>query len=123
MKLIIAGSRDIDLEAAYNALINWFLVNGSNIPKVEEIVSGTARGVDQLGEHWANRYGVDIKRFPADWDKHGKPAGHIRNKAMAEYADALLLIWNGESRGSANMKKNMQKINKPVYEIILRSDV
>jgi hypothetical protein len=39
---------------------------------------------------------------------------------MAEYADALLLIWNGESRGSANMKENMVKLGKPVYEVILK---
>jgi hypothetical protein len=39
---------------------------------------------------------------------------------MADYADALLLIWDGESKGSANMKKNMEKQNKKVYEVILK---
>jgi hypothetical protein len=40
---------------------------------------------------------------------------------MAEEADALLLIWDGESKGSANMKKEMLFKNKPVYEVILRT--
>lgn len=29
------------------------------------------------------------------------------------------LIWAGKSRGSANMKKEMEKLNKPVYEVIV----
>ena len=119
MKLIIAGSRDIDLDKAWNAIVNWFQDNGSTIPKVEEVVSGTARGVDRLGEFWANKYRLKIKQFPADWDTYGKAAGHIRNKQMADYSDALLLVWDGKSRGSANMKQNMTKLNKPVYEIII----
>ncbi len=120
VKLIIAGSRDLNLDNAYEAIEKFFLEQGSTIPKVMEVVSGTARGVDQLGEHWANKYRVKISRFPADWNLHGKPAGHIRNKQMADYADALLLIWNGESKGSANMKQNMQRLNKPIYEVIIK---
>lgn len=64
---------------------------------------------------------LKLTKFPADWDKFGKAAGHIRNKQMAEEADALLLIWDGESKGSANMKKEMLFKNKPVYEVILKT--
>jgi hypothetical protein len=39
---------------------------------------------------------------------------------MAEYADALLLIWDGKSRGSLNMKQQMLKLEKPVYEVIVK---
>ena len=45
--------------------------------------------------------GCDI--HPADWDKHGKAAGPIRNAEMAEVADALIAFWDGQSRGTANM--------------------
>lgn len=121
MKLIIAGSRTLSpstklLTTFFNELeVERYL--GS---EVEEIVSGTASGVDKAGEKFAADWGMDVKRFPADWDTHGKAAGHIRNKQMAEYADALLLVWDGESRGSANMKQQMLKLNKPVYEVIIR---
>jgi hypothetical protein len=119
MKLIIAGSRTI--------LTPWFAIEGlvqsTGIKRsdITEIVSGTAKGIDQSGEVLADSiWHKPLKKFPADWDKHGKAAGPIRNKEMAEYADALLLIWDGESRGSANMKETMLKLNKPVYEVILR---
>src|SRR5690606_4428366 len=82
------------------------------------IVSGAARGGDRLGENWAKENGVEVKQFPAEWDKHGKSAGMIRNKQMAEYATELLLIWDGESKGSAHMKKEAEKRGLKITEII-----
>jgi hypothetical protein len=118
MKLIIAGSRTLEPTLGFiNSAIRMF-----EITNIKEIVSGTANGVDQEGEHWASHYGAEVKRFPANWEKFGKPAGHIRNKEMAKYADALLLIWDGESKGSFNMKQNMEKLGKPIYEVILKTD-
>lgn len=116
MKLIIAGSRNLKMSHELLEMLLYNMINKTP----DEIVSGTARGIDSIGEDIAQDKEIAVKRFPADWDKHGKAAGHIRNKEMAEYADALLLIWDGESKGSANMKMNMQKLNKPIYEVILR---
>jgi hypothetical protein len=51
----------------------------------------------------------------------GKKAGHLRNKQMADHGTHLLLIWDGLSKGSANMKAQMQKVDKPIYEIIIEN--
>lgn len=121
MRLIIAGSRTLTLDYDF---IHEALLACSNYqaPRIipTEIVSGGARGIDKTGEDYARNWHVPLKIFHADWDRHGKAAGPARNKEMAEYADILLLIWDGESRGSANMKETMIKLGKPVYEIILR---
>ena len=118
MKLIIAGSRTIYLfEDQICALLN-----SKNIQEVTEVVCGMAYGMDQAGLDWADNYKIPVKPFPADWDKYGKSAGHIRNKEMADYADALLVVWDGKSRGSKNMKENMLKLNKPVYEVVLKGN-
>lgn len=116
MKLIIAGTRTIE-KSAYQiqGAMSLFHIFPT------EIVSGGASGIDQAGEAYAELHGRPIKRFLADWAKHGRSAGPIRNKEMAEYADALLLIWNGESNGSRNMKANMDGRNKPIYEVIIRA--
>lgn len=135
MKLIIAGSRNISLNPY---VIGELMKNiGIEEKNITQVVSGGARGMDLSGEKWAEAISeglpkmvtgnysgrterVYIKIFEADWDTHGKAAGPIRNRQMAEYADALLLIWDGESKGSANMLAEMKKLKKPVYEVILR---
>lgn len=83
-------------------------------------MSGGARGMDLAGESFAECYGYKIYKFPANWDKFGRKAGHLRNKQMAEFADALLLIWDGYSKGSKNMKSQMVKLNKPIFEVIIQ---
>lgn len=94
-----------------------------NIQEITEVISGGAEGVDSEAQHFASHMGHDgtpFKLFSADWKKHGRAAGPIRNKQMAEYGHALLLIWDGESRGSFNMKQEMLKLKKPVFEVIVR---
>ena len=123
MKLIIAGGRDLFVSSLFidHAMDHFGIPDPSDANPPEEIVSGRATGIDSCGEMYASDAGVPIKYFPADWNKLGRSAGPIRNAQMAEYADALLLIWDGISRGSANMKNQMERLNKPVYEVILRA--
>lgn len=109
MKVIVAGSRSVHdyAEVAIGVDESGF--------KVTEVVSGTAAGVDRLGESWADENDVPVKKFPADWSKWGKGAGHRRNSEMADYADALVAIWDGISTGTENMVKQMRFRNKPVF--------
>ena len=67
---------------------------------------GGAKGVDAMGEQWARENKIPIKRFDPDWDKYGAGAGPERNRLMAEYAEALIVLWDGRSRGTANMIAN-----------------
>ena len=99
MKVIIAGSRDFDDYEVLRNYCDHVLQNQTDI----EIVSGTARGADQLGERYAKERGYSVKQFPADWDKHGRSAGYIRNEEMAKYGDALIAFWNGMSKGTEHM--------------------
>lgn len=97
MKTIIAGSRSI---TDYNILLQVMEEIDFGIT---EIVSGTAKGTDSLGERYAIENNIPLKKFPADWNKWGKVAGRIRNGQMNMYADALILLWDGKSRGSKHM--------------------
>jgi hypothetical protein len=110
MKLIVAGSRSIDSYVVVERAIRRVSERHSLV----EIVSGAARGVDTLGERWAKANGVLIKRFPAEWDKHGRKAGMLRNAEMAQYADGLLAVWDGVSLGTKNMIETMRRLDKYV---------
>jgi len=85
--------------------------------EITEVVSGCATGVDSIGERWARANGIPIRRFPADWSQHGKAAGPIRNRQMAEYADALIAFWDRKSKGTKNMIETANRNNLKVYII------
>ena len=107
MKVIIAGGRDFDNYEVLRNYCDHVLQNQTDI----EIVSGTAKGADQLGEKYAKEKGYRVKRFPADWKKYNKAAGYIRNEEMAKYADALIAFWNGMSKGTEHMINLANKYN------------
>lgn len=117
MKVIIAGSRNITPEQFYNAMElfpdEW---------DVLEVVSGTARGVDLMGELIAAFHKIPVKRFPADWDEHGLSAGMLRNAIMADYADALFAIWDGVSKGTKHMIDNATKKGLSVVTILINNN-
>lgn len=112
MRIIIAGSRSFDnyelLENKCNKILfQLFQESQFNHFDEIEIISGTARGADQLGEKFATEYNFKLKKFPANWDLYGKQAGYLRNIQMAEYAKedngVLIAFHNGESKGTQHM--------------------
>ncbi len=109
MKVIIAGGRDLN---DYEVCLQGVEHAGFNIT---EVVSGHARGADALGERFAKEAGLSLKLFPADWNKHGRAAGFIRNNAMAAYADALIALWDGSSKGTAHMISQAKKLGLSVH--------
>lgn len=116
MKVIIAGSRTItDLDTVIIAVLNsWFL------PHITEVVSGAANGVDKLGESFARLHSIPIRQFPADWDGIGRGAGFVRNRLMAEYADALIAVWDGKSKGTEHMIQVAKAVGIKVYvEVVI----
>ena len=106
-KVIIAGGRDFDDFRTLSEVCIFMLQNKENV----EIVSGTANGADKLGEQFARFMGYPIKEFPPNWDKFGKRAGYLRNKEMAEYADALIAFWDESSKGTKHMIDLAKKMN------------
>lgn len=98
-KVIIAGSRGFSNYELMAKKLDNILSRKTTV----EIVSGGARGADYYGEMYAKAKGHALKRFPAEWNKYGRSAGYRRNEQMAQYADALVAFWDGQSRGTFHM--------------------
>lgn len=112
-RIIIAGSRSIeDADLEVDAAMSQITAGGGNRGRYE-IVSGGARGVDKAGERWAEEYDCDVACFDPynkentltehSYYEEGKVAFLKRNGEMAEYADMLVAIWDGESNGTRDM--------------------
>lgn len=107
MKLIVTGSRDWDDYDHFAESLEVFTYY--KYPKKVTLVHGGARGADSMCDQWAERWNhwrpgwVDVKIHHADWKRHGKAAGPIRNQKMIDEnldADFVLAFPLGESRGT-----------------------
>lgn len=107
VRIIIAGSRDIDNYQLIVKNVELFL--DGILPTDIEVICGEARGPDTLGRQWANERGIAVRSMPADWDGLGRSAGHIRNDAMAKVATHCIVFWDGKSNGSLGMMKLAKK--------------
>lgn len=120
MKVVIAGGREVRKDIAYFGIgvcMGAFMKRGIQIT---EIISGGARGVDTYAVEIAGQYGFPFTVIPADWKKHGKKAGYLRNAQMAEAGDALIAIWDGQSPGTKMMIEIAERKGMPVE--IYRTD-
>lgn len=109
MRVIIAGSRHVSSYRLVRTVIEM-----ANFD-ITEVVSGGAYGVDQLGERWAHFNQIPLAIHSADWDTYGKAAGPIRNKNMAQNADALIAIQTNSSRGTQNMIEEAKMAGLSTY--------
>ncbi len=109
MRVIIAGSRGI------TDYVQVLIAVGMSKFDVTTVVSGCAKGVDTLGEEYAEDCNIPVDRYPANWAVNGRAAGAIRNEQMARNADALIAVWDGRSPGTKNMIKIAKALGLKVY--------
>ena len=107
MKLAIVGSRSLT-----NITLEQYVWKD-----VEEIVSGGAVGVDFCAAEYAKREGLRLTQFLPQYKRYGRAAPIVRNKEIVDYADEILIFWDGKSKGTLSVIKYAQKTGKP-YEII-----
>lgn len=114
MKIAIVGSRnfndyDMFCEHLYSILFYNMM---SSVDDITQIISGGARGADSLAERFAEENDIEIKVYPAEWDKYGKKAGYLRNELIVQAADVVIAFWNGVSRGTKHSIDLAKKYDK-----------
>jgi hypothetical protein len=112
MKVIIAGSRELNVSLdTMQQIIEKHAIND-----ITEVVSGGARGIDHCGEEYAKALGIWLTIMHPAWKLHSpRYAAYVRNIKMAQYADKLLAIWDGKSKGTRHMIEQMKELGKPYY--------
>ena len=114
MKLIIAGSRSF---RDYQLLCQTLAPDRH---RITQVLTGGARGADQLGFRWALKHHIRSRCFAADWERFGKAAGARRNHQMAQPGDVLVAFHVHNSPGTAHMIACMRALGKPV--VVIRVD-
>jgi hypothetical protein len=96
IKLAVIGSRTFkDYELLKTSILLHY-----EVKNLHSIISGGARGADQLSEQFAHEHNIATKLFLPDWVTWGKLAGYKRNFEIIEACDEVMGFWDGTSRGT-----------------------
>ncbi len=113
MKVLVCGGRRfIDETVLFNKLDNLHRET-----PFTGIVEGGAKGADTLAKKWADSRRIGCQEFPADWNRYGKGAGHIRNKQMLDEGKPDLVVAFPGGKGTANMVKLAKEAGVEVIEV------
>lgn len=115
MRILVCGGREYNdiptLAKTLDAL--W----GPDYLDAPTIISGEAKGADSLAKQYAFDCGLDYEGYPADWKKHGKAAGPVRNQQMLDEGKPDLVVAFRGGVGTADMVRRAKKAGVEVREI------
>mgnify|MGYP000079560953 CR=1 FL=1 len=127
--IAIVGSRNFNNYKLLETIMSQYLLD------VTQIVTGGAKGADQLGEKWCLDYlnQVPILIYP-DWknifqpraviksDKNGRKydamAGIRRNEKIVDQSDLVIAFWDGKSKGTQHVINYSRKQKKEVKVVL-----
>lgn len=115
MRILVCGGRNFnDRDLLYNTLYDVVPYHepdeyGNTLPKGVTIISGMARGADMMAYDWAVVNWCEVAEYPANWDKHGKAAGPIRNQQMLDEGKPDLVIAFKGGNGTIDMVRRSKK--------------
>lgn len=113
MRVLVCGGRDYcESSTVWGALDDLRREHGALT-----IINGGATGADQIArEWWKARHVGELITVPADWKRHGKAAGPMRNQRMLDqYKPEIVLAFPG-GRGTADMVRRAKSAGVRVIE-------
>lgn len=113
-RVLVCGGRDYFDQARLFAVLDHYRTEADGFAV---LIHGCAPGADRSAGEWAKSRGVSILEFSAEWDLHGRAAGHIRNAQMIAEGKPTLVIAFPGGRGTRNMMTQARDSRIPVLEI------
>ena len=119
VKMAIVGSRNtgtVDF-----SLVMYELRQRMKNPIIE-VISGGAKGYDTMAAAWAILRGIAVTELRPDYQKHGRAATFIRNRAIVDSADIVVAFWDGKSRGTKYTIDYAEKKKKDIIIVNTEKD-
>lgn len=120
MRVLVCGGRDFtDREAVFSEIdaINNGDSEGHGPSEITCIIHGCASGADTLASEWARLRGVPVEGYRAEWEKHGRRAGPLRNQRMLDEGEPDHVVAFPGGRGTADMVRRARKAGVYVDEV------
>ena len=109
MKLLIVGSRSIE----------DFDIGAFVTDETELILTGGAKGIDQLVESYADNHSISKLVLRPNYKKYGKAAPLLRNRKLVDLCDKAVIIWDKKSRGTKYTLDYATEVGKDVTLVII----
>lgn len=110
MKLLIAGSRSIQ-----EFDLSPYIPDDTDL-----IITGGAEGIDSIAEQYADQHKLSKLVLRPQYHLFKRNAPLIRNRKMVDIADAVLIVWDGKSKGTQYTIAYTEKMNIPL--VLVKTD-
>lgn len=120
-KVVVAGSRSWNDYAMFCQRLEMIL-KAVNLQDFVLVSGNAKRGADAMVIRYAVENSIPYETYDANWDKHGKSAGYIRNVEMAEVGTHVVVFWDGVSNGSKHMLNIAIERDLPTFMITVTPD-
>lgn len=117
-RVIVAGGRDFNDYMQLEQVLDKFLADKPEA----KIISGMAEGADTLAIQYADKHKLTKILFPANWKRHPRRAGFLRNEDMLTIGTHLVAFWNGKSHGTQHMIEITKAKGIPVTVVSYASE-
>lgn len=107
-RIAVVGSRGYPYDSLVAIAVN-------RLPDGTTVVSGGALGVDSKAANTAMRRGMKCDIIKADWNRHGRHAGILRNTSIVLGSDGVIAFWDGKSRGTVDTIVKARDAGIPVW--------
>lgn len=123
-RVLICGGRDLDSADVVNYLNRFAQCDiqhklGQRAWPVTAVIHGGAKGADDGAGRWAESEGIKPTVFQANWKKHGKAAGPIRNANMLRFGMPDVVIAFPGGRGTKDMIMQADSVGVPIIAVHL----
>ena len=113
MTIVVTGGRAYSDRARVNDVLDRL----HHVNPITLLAEGRAFGADMLAAQWARVAGVGCRGFQAEWGRHGKDAGPIRNRQMLEAVMPDLVVAFPGKYGTRNCVQQAEAMGLFVYEV------
>lgn len=124
VRILTCGGRNYFNHRFIAMIMDGLVLEAKQFFETDDIVvaHGAATGADTLVDHYCKERKIDVKRYRAKWETHGRSAGPIRNREMLEDFKPDMVIAFPGGPGTADMVEIAKAANVPIRQYQVSED-